>query len=169
MAKKKAAQSKALIPVPREKVVIDIRPRKKKLDDSVEVSSVSILDFLKNTLPEGVPRTIQEVDDLVYKYFIGEFSEADLALMKGKQQAKWQNSLDWAKANGAKQGLLATFQKGKQKYLLRLPWWLKYIQRVKKRSFKKKCESCGIYSPLSAVACDACGHGFPVPKARRRV
>jgi ribosomal protein L40E len=169
VAKKNAAQSKALIPVRREKVIIDIRPRKKKLDDSVEISSVSILEFLIKALPEGAPMTIQEVDDLVYKHFEGEFSKADLTLMKGKQQAKWQNSLDWAKANGAKRRLLATFKKGKQRYLLRLPWWLPYIQRVKKRWFKKKCESCGANSPMSAVECGACGHGFPAPKARRRV
>lgn len=171
MAKKKAAQSKALIPVPQEKVVIDIRPRKKKLDDSVEVSSVSILEFLMKTLPEGVPMTIQDVDDLVYKHFKDEFSAADLALMKGKQQAKWQNTLDWAKANGAKQQLLVTFKKGKQRFLLRLPWWLPYIRRVrvKKTSFQNKCEECGAYSPMSDVACGVCGHDFPVPKARRRV
>lgn len=169
MAKKKAAQSKALIPVPQEKVIIDIRPRKKKLDDSVEISSVSILEFLIKALPEGAPMAIQDVNHLVYKHFESEFSKADLALMRGKKQAKWQNSLDWAKANGAKRKLLATFKKGKQKYLLRLPWWLPYIQRVKKSSFEKMCESCKGYSPLSAVACGDCGRGFREPNARRRV
>jgi restriction endonuclease Mrr len=169
VAKKKAAQSNALIPVPQEKAIIDIRPRKKKLDDSVEISSVSILEFLIKALPEGVPMTIQDVDDLVYKHFKDEFSKADLTLMTGKQQAKWQNSVDWAKSNGAKRRLLATFKKGKQRYLLRLPWWLPYIQRVKKRSFKKKCKACEAKSPLSAVTCGNCGRGFPAPNARRRV
>jgi hypothetical protein len=133
-----------------------------------------IIDLL--SCNDGVlPMT--KVFDAIESFYGRHFSAADKRLMKlrrGSRRPKWKNNVDWAKAIGAKQGVLATVTHQKQKWLVLLEeaddFWVKKAQKKKKkRSFKKKCPKCNVWCRLGDEVCETCDHEFPPTPEKRRI
>ncbi|MCZ2342588.1 MAG: hypothetical protein LC104_12480 [Bacteroidales bacterium] len=141
-----------------------------------EIAPAEYYDFIIDLLScnDGVlPMT--KVFDAIERFYGRHFSSADKRMMtmrQGGERPKWKNNVDWAKAIGAKQGVLATVTHKGQKWLVRLEeaddFWVKKAQKKKKkRSFKKKCPNCNFWCKLGDKKCESCGFEFPpVPEKR---
>jgi hypothetical protein len=118
-----------------------------------------------------------QVFDAIERFYGRHFSPADKRLMNvpnGSQRPKWKNNVDWAKAIGAKQGVLATVMHRKQKWLVLIEeaddfWQEKAAKKKSKRSFKKKCRRCGHWNPLKNKVCDECSTDFPPTPEKRLI
>lgn len=132
-----------------------------------------IIDLL--SCSDGV-LPMNEVFDAILRHYGRFFSTADKRLMKlpnGSQRPKWKNNVDWAKAIGAKDGVLATVTHQKQKWLVLLSeaddFWVKKAEKKKKRQFKNKCPKCKAWWPLKLKACPRCRHEFRQTPEKRRI
>lgn len=143
-----------------------------------EIAPAEYYEFIIDLLScnDGVlPMT--EVFDAIKRQYGRNFSTADKRLMNlpnGSQRPKWKNNVDWAKATGAKQGVLATVTHQKQKWLVLLDeaddfWVEKAAKKKPKRSFQKKCRMCSHRNPLRNEVCAKCGHEFPPTPEKRRL
>lgn len=117
----------------------------------------------------------EELEEAVFRNYGDTFGPDDLRLVK--KRPKWKNTLDWAKAVGARKGEVATrsCQENKKKvtYIVLLDDeitdtdWIRWAKgKTTKKSFKKRCKKCLKYSSLSVKVCRFCGTEFP-PRNRR--
>ena len=147
------------------------------LEDDEEISASSYLEFIVEQLRAcgGVIETEQLSSD-VFAAFSREMTSADLRTMENRNVPKWKNSLDWAKAIGAKKNILSTIKQGKHKFVVLLDptvtekEWLELAEEQKgrrKASFKKRCPKCRCYQPLRSKYCKLCGAEMPVSEKRR--
>lgn len=146
-----------------------------RLADGEEVSSISFRRVVLALALEHGVITNEQVEAVIAQRFGHLFSPDDLRLLNGRP--KWKNTLDWAKATLAGQGLVATLPtkvgKKKQKLivLIRHPNVPNDVLRLalsKKptKNFRKQCRECGSYSPMANEYCRRCEAKFPVPSRR---
>lgn len=147
-------------------------------NSNLEIAPSEYYHFIIDLLPcsDGVLSMSKVLDAIECEY--GEqFSSADKRLMNlpnGSQRPKWKNNVDWAKAIGAKNGILATVTHQKQKWLVLLAkaddfWQEKAARKKPKVSFRKKCPNCEGRCALRSEACQSCLYKFPPTPVKRRI
>jgi len=144
-----------------------------------EIAPAEYFDFLVDLLSgSGGVLPMSEVLDAIQRQYGQHFSAADqrpMNLPNGSTRPKWKNNVDWAKATGARKGVLATVTHQKQTWLVLLEqaddFWREKAQKKKKkkRSFKKKCPNCLRWSRLGDAVCETCGFTFPAKPAKRLI
>lgn len=158
------------------RIIEDVVEGESELDGAVSASSylpfiIAILRRRKGVLSAAA------VNNEVYRAFRSQMTEADFQLRKRSTMPRWQNMVDWAKAIGAKDRILATVTYKKKRLVVLLDpdvtsaRWIKFAKkrRGKRKNFKKRCLKCHSYQPLGRTKCEHCGAEMPVSKKRRVV